>query len=133
MNVDERRALKVELDRQYRWYNMGSRMWSAAHHASLYLAAVLAAGAALILKLDALANYPPRVDIAAIASAATALLATLAAAGGFSRKWHSNRMSRGRLVALQIEFSAADADGAAIRTQLKEIVAAHDKAIVGDS
>jgi hypothetical protein len=131
MDDKERRALKLEVDRHRRWYDLGSRLWSTAHHGSLFLAAALSAAAALILKLDSLAEWSGRTDLAATVSALAALLGTLAASGGFQRKWRANRQGRGKLDQLLIDLSADGADATKARAELKEIIAHEDQAVLG--
>lgn len=134
MTNEERAALEAQITEKYRWYNTGSKMWSFAHHASLYLAAILSATSALVLKIGSLKIEAAfRNDTAAICAAAAALLATLASAGGFSRKWEANRIGRGQIEELQIDITAADADGARIRERLKQIIENQDRGVVGRS
>lgn len=136
MGDDERRFLQSELDARYRWYNKGSRLWSAAHHWSLGASAFLSTLSALVLKMAFIQSFLPtlyahREDLAAVLAAAAAVIATLAAAGGFGRKWQTNRISRGQIERLRIDFNAPDADMAKIRETLKEVMRTHDEGIVG--
>jgi hypothetical protein len=131
MNDKERADLAKEINRHYRWFSLGSRLWSMVHHGSLYLAAVLSASTALILKLELFKDIAARGDIAAILAAFAALLGTLAATGGFQRKWRSNRINRGDLDQLRVDFMNPQAQLEEIRTRLKEILARHTKIIVG--
>lgn len=128
---EEYRALVNTVERQYRWYDRGSRMWSSVHHGSLFLSAILSAAAALVLKLESAVPQASRNDTAAMLATGAALAATLAAAGGFSRKWRSNRISRGRLEQVRIDLTDPQCDLSAVRGTLKEIVAEHDRQIVG--
>ena len=123
-------ALKDLLYRRRRWYDRGSRLWSTAHHGSLFLAAVLSAASALTLKLDTLARWPERTDLAATLSALAALLGTLAAGGGFQRKWQANRQARGKLDQLIID-QANGADANKVGEALKGIIEHEDKSILG--
>jgi hypothetical protein len=69
---------------------------------------------------------------AATASSVAALLGTIAASGGFERKWRANRISRGRIEELQIDLTDDSADAKSVRERLKSIMAAEDEAIVGN-
>jgi hypothetical protein len=131
MTAQEREQLIIQIDKQYHWYLRGSRLWSFVHHGSLYMSAVLSAASALTLKLDVYKDLAARNDLAAVLATIAALLGTLAAAGGFGRKWQSNRVSRGRIQNLRLDIDASDADAARIREELKKVIADHDRALVG--
>jgi len=60
-------------------------------------------------------------------------MGTLAAAGGFQRKWKSNRISRGKLDLLLLDLSDPASDAKDIRNQLKCIITDHDRAIVAQN
>lgn len=130
MSEPLRRELTLEVDKYYRRFDTGCRWWSTAHHGSLFLAALLSVAAALLLKLESLQELQTRADIAAILAAVAGLLGTIAATGGFQRKWRANRLSRGRISQLQIDLTDAGADLTAIRAELKSILTAHDNSIV---
>jgi hypothetical protein len=131
MTEPERNSLEEEIHRQYRWFNTGSRFWSTAHHGSLYLAAILSGSSALVLKVDSLKAIVSQPDFAAVLSAISALLGTLAAAGGFQRKWQANRMNRGDLEQLLVDLGDPAVDANVLRSRLKEIIERHNKAITG--
>lgn len=136
MTDDERTFLATELAAKFQWYYKGSRNWSAVHHWSLGVSAVLSALAAAVLKTTWLeAAYPSfylnREDVvAALASLAT-IVTAVSAAGSFGRKWQTNRISRGRIERLRIAFSDPAADATAIRKELQDIIKTHDEGIVG--
>jgi hypothetical protein len=131
VSVDERALLAKQIEQKYSWYDRGSRMWSIAHHSSLYLGAILSAAAALVLKMDFLKGRSYTTDLAASGAAIASLLSTIAAAGGFDRKWRANRISRGKVDELRIDLSDQNADLKAIRDRLKAIIDAHDQGIAG--
>jgi hypothetical protein len=128
----ERADLRKQLEEKYNWYKRGSHLWSAAHHGSLYVAAILSAGAALVLKLSILQDWTLREDVSAAAAAAAALLGTLAASGGFDLQWRANRISRDKIDELRIDLTDDATSLHDIRTRLKAVVDAHARAIVGD-
>jgi hypothetical protein len=130
---DERATLKAQIEEKYSWYDRGSRWWSTAHHSSLYLAAGLSGASALLLKLDSLKQWHYATDVAAVASAVAALLGTIAASGGFERKWRANRLSRGKVEELRIDLADDSADAKTMRDRLKAIIVAEDQAVVGSS
>jgi hypothetical protein len=133
MTSDERKLLESEVERQYKWYDFGSHFWSFSHHAALFTAAILSAASALILKINPnTSNFGDvNVNISASFSAVAALTATLTAAGGFSRKWQANRISRGSINELRIDLTDPDCDPVKIRNTLKCIIEKHDRTILG--
>ena len=133
MTEDERAFLEGEINRQYQWYNRGSKLWSAVHHWSLAVSALLSALATLVLKSEWVKTFVVTYqdDVAAGLAAAATLVTTLVASGGFGRKWQANRRSRGRLDQVKIDFSSPQADPQKIREDLKAIIKQHDDSIIG--
>lgn len=135
MTEEEKTFLESEIDRQYQWYNRGSKLWSAIHHWSLAVSALLSALATLVLKSEwintLVVTY--RDDVAAGFAAAATLVTTLAASGGFGRKWQANRRSRGRMDQVRIDLSSPEADPRKIREDLKCIIKEHDDSIIGST
>jgi hypothetical protein len=136
MADDKRHLLEAELEARYRWYDKGSRLWSTVHHWSLGASAVLSTMSALVLKIRLIASVWPslfnyRDDVAAVFAGAAAAIATLAAAGGFGRKWQANRISRGQIERLKVDFNSPEANLAQIRATLKDVMRTHDESIVG--
>ena len=129
--VEAARRGAAELERWYKWYNWGCHFWSSLHHGSLYGAAVFSAASALVLKLDSLKDLSTRSDVGAALATVAALTATLAAAGGFRRKWQSNRISRGLISELRIDLTDPTSNSTEIRKSLKRIIDQHDRAIIG--
>jgi hypothetical protein len=84
----------------------------------------------LLLKLST-DPTPLRVDWAAGLAAGAALLATLATAGGYERKWRTNRVNRGRVRSLLIAMTAENVDFDAIRSELHAVIASQDEGITG--
>lgn len=118
MTEEEKAFLEGEINRQYQWYNRGSKLWSAVHHWSLAVSALLSALATLVLKSEWIK---------------TLVVTTLAASGGFGRKWQANRRSRGRMDQVKIDFSNPEADAKKIRESLKDIIKEHDDSIIGST
>jgi hypothetical protein len=56
----------------------------------------------------------------------------MAAAGGFERKWRSNRLSRTRIDGLLMYIEEDSPNFADLTNQLKEIIVKHDMEIVGE-
>ncbi|HRI39211.1 MAG TPA: SLATT domain-containing protein [Nitrospira sp.] len=135
MTEEEKAFLESEINRQYQWYNRGSKLWSAVHHWSLAVSALLSALATLVLKSEWVNTFVVtyRDDVAAGLAAAATLVTTLAASGGFGKKWQANRRSRGRMDQVKIDFSSPKADPQRIREDLKAIIKQHDDSIIGST
>lgn len=135
MNDEEHAYLAQQLAAKFRWFNTGSRLWSAVHHWSLGLSAVCSALAAVVLKLNWAHEVFPaaadRDDLAAVLAALATLITAISAAGSFGRKWQSNRISRGRVERLQIALSDPAANAATIRHELQDIIKQHDERLIG--
>ncbi|RBH49320.1 hypothetical protein C3F00_035645 [Pseudomonas sp. MWU13-2860] len=61
-----------------------------------------------------------------VLTSVAAALSSLAAAGGFERKWKSNRLSRSRVDGLLIDIEAGTYSMSELACQLKEIISKHD-------
>lgn len=136
MTEEQRKFLSEQIEAKYQWFNRGSRFWSAAHHWSLAVSAIFSAAAALTLKLTILQAtsfplYDNREDVGALLAAVGALIAALAAVGGFARKWQANRISRGRIERLRLDLYDAESDYATLSNVLKDLIRQHDEGIVG--
>lgn len=136
MTDEERAYLEQQLAAKFKWFNNGSRLWSAVHHWSLGVSAVTSALAAVVIKLNWLkeawpAVYANRDDVVAILAALATIITAVSAAGNFGRKWQTNRISRGRIERLQVVLSDPAASASAIRDELQDIIKKHDESIVG--
>jgi hypothetical protein len=135
--TDEERAfLQQQLAAKFRWFNNGSRLWSAVYHWSLGVSAVTSGLAFVVIKFSWLKDiwpsaYEDRDDAAALFAALATIITAVSAAGNFGRKWQTNRISRGRVERLQIALSDPAASAAAIRDELQDIMKKHDEGIVG--
>lgn len=131
MPTDERAALKVEIDRWLKRWRFGQVAWSFTHHLALFGATVLSVLVGFLVQLHE-EQVPWSSDLlSTILSCAAALLTGVAAAGNFERKWRANRLSRGRLEALRIDFMDPNADVDGMRQRLKEALRVHDEEILG--
>ena len=70
------------------------------------------------------------VGLSSVLTSMAAVLTSLAAAGGFERKWRSNRLSRSRVDCLLIDIEAETPDIPDLAKQLKDIIIKHDQEIV---
>ena len=98
MNDNEREFLENEISRQHDWYNRGSKLWSAIHHWSLWIASAMSA-AAVVIKIGWLKDHFPaiyanREDLVTCLAFIATLITAMSAAGGFGRKWQTNRLKR---------------------------------------
>lgn len=126
-------TLKQDVNRKYRHYNRGAKLWSLTHHGVLYGSAIASASAAVIVQLQ---DLPVRVelsptDLSTLLAALAALLATTAGVGGFERKWRANRVSRTKMELLRerLELNLIDIGDAL--DKYSEILNEHDAAIGG--
>jgi hypothetical protein len=135
---EERKFFEAEINRQYNWYNKGSRLWSALHHWSLGISAVFSALATVVIKIGWLKEQLPSIysyrdDIVACLAFLATLITAVGVAGGFGRKWQTNRVSRGRIERVRIAMSDPNADAKSIREELQDIIKNHDESIIGSS
>ena len=131
--ITEADALQAELKRWRDSFQAGSRAWSLAHHITAYGAAILSLAVGFIIQRPetwTLAGIS-RDSLSTWLALLAAVLATVAATGRFERKWHSNRLSRSNVDLLRLDLTDPKADFQKIRAELKLIIAAHDRAIIG--
>lgn len=119
--------LKQEATKWRDWFYKGQRGWSAAHHISVYGAILFSIVAGGLLQIS---SVP--VGWATLLTSCAAAFSSIAAAGGFQRKWRTNRLSRSKVDGLLIDIEADDASISALASQLKEIIAEHDREVVKD-
>jgi hypothetical protein len=122
----DKTVLMKEAAKWHNWFQRGQKNWSMIHHVTLFgsIFCSVTAGALLQEKNDAHIGY------AAVLTSVAAALTSLAAAGGFERKWRSNRLSRSRIDCLLIDIEADTPDILDLANQLKDIIAKHDGEIV---
>jgi len=125
----DKSSLKDEMDKWHVHFYNGQRFWSFLHHSSLFGSIVCSVVAGALIQLN-----PSSADghhaVSAILSSVAAALTSLALAGGFDRKWKSNRLSRSRIDGLLLDLDAEKPDFAELTVQLKEIIMKHDNEIL---
>jgi hypothetical protein len=83
----------------------GQRYWSFLHHSTTFGAAVLSLVVATIAAMkDWQLSFISKDALIAILSLFAAILAALAARGGFERKWMANRLTRSKLDLLALDL-----------------------------
>ena len=122
----DKEVLKQEAVKWRKWFSTGQKNWSAAHHTTIFGSIICSviAGALLQVKGLDLSGY------STVLTSIAAALTSLAAAGGFERKWKSNRHSRSRVDCLLIDIEADALNIPDLASQLKDIIAKHDDEIV---
>jgi hypothetical protein len=125
--------ISKDVNKKYWHFNIGSKLWSLAHHGVLFGSAIASASAAVIVQLQ---DFPNRValtptDLSTLLAAFAALLATTAAVGGFERKWRANRVSRTRMELLWERLEANVIDINEALDEYSCILNKHDAAIGG--
>jgi hypothetical protein len=115
----------------YRSEWLWTKLWSFVHHSFVFGAAAISALAALLLQLDLRVwDYDPK-TVGKILAMLAALCGTISGAGGFGRKWRTNRHTRNRLDELRIDLTNPNCKADNIREKLIQIWKEHDKGIVG--
>lgn len=104
----------------------GQRWWSVAHHGALFGSILSSVAAGALLQVQS----QDWVGTAAVLTSVAAALTSLAASGGFERKWRSNRLSRSQLDGLLLDLEGDSPDLPAAIARLKDIIAAHDREVV---
>ena len=122
----EKEMLKQEALKWRTWFEKGQKNWSFAHHATIFGSIICSVLAGALLQITGveLKGY------SAVLTTIAAALTSLAAAGGFERKWKSNRLCRSRVDGLLIDIEAATPNVSDLANQLKDIIARHDEEIV---
>jgi hypothetical protein len=107
-------------------------MWSFIHHTFLFGAAVLSTSAAVFLQWKvATSDELLQKNIASALAAGAALTGVIAASGAFERKWRACRLTRGRLMELEIDLTPQNADSTEMKERYKAIWRDHEQGIVG--
>lgn len=129
----DRETLRTYVARELGRLNRSTKLWSAVHHGFLFGAAILSAGAALLLQLNSLGlSEVQKADIASILASAAALIGVISVSGGFAKKWRTNRITKGTLEQLQIDLMDPSCDLNEIREALKEMKRLHHLGVVDD-
>jgi hypothetical protein len=110
-------------------------LWSGVYWGFTFIAALLSALAAMILKLESfIRNEGAKKDLAATFSIIAALLITISTSGDFQRKWQANRIAAAELESIGYEFLEADGEHArSYLARVGSILLNRNRAIVGAS
>jgi hypothetical protein len=131
-NADRSLVARAILD-NYHETRANAARWSGVYWGCTFVAAVLSALAALVLKLETLIrNEGAKKDLAALFSVAAALLITISTSGDFQRKWQANRIAAAELE--QTGYELLEQSGADARSYLApvgKILLRRHMAIVG--
>lgn len=120
----EKSALKEHCEKWQSRYFQGQKAWSAVHHISVFGSVVCSIAAGALIQAD---QYKiTATTLTAIAAALTGM----AAAGGFARKWRSNRMSRSRIDGILLDLEDDSCDVRELAGQLKTVIYQHDLEVV---
>ena len=121
-------VFKQEATKWHGWFQTGQKLWSFAHHATLYASIICSVVATALLQIKNLDT-----GYASVFASMAAALTSLAAAGGFERKWRSNRLSRSRVDCLLIDIEKDNPNINDLANQLKDIIEKHDQEIIQES
>ncbi len=121
-------GLKEEALKWRSCFNKGQRNWSAVHYTTVFGSIILSVVAGAVLQFKSSESTA----VATVLTSLAAALSSLAAAGGFERKWRSNRLSRSRIDGLLMDIENDSPNLSELTNQLKEIIAKHDLEIVGE-
>lgn len=119
----DRLLIKEQCEVWRRRYTRGQRAWSTAHHVSIFGSIICSIAAGVFIQIA-----DGRVFASALTAAAAALTG-MAAAGGFMRKWRSNRMSRSRIDAILLDLEDESFDTRHLALRLKNIISEHDEVV----
>ncbi len=122
----DKAVFKQEATKWHDWFEKGQKNWSTAHHVTVFGSIICSVSAGALLQVKSV----DLVGLAAVLTTIAAALTSLAAAGGFERKWRSNRLSRSRVDGLLIDIEAESPNIHDLANQLKDIIAKHDQEIV---
>lgn len=119
----------------YNEYRANAVRWSFVYYSCLFGAALLSACAGVLLKLESWwkERLGRRNDLAAIMAAGASLLITLLTIGSFEEKWRSNRIAASGMENLAYELlkSGAEKETDTILARIQKINDARNFGIVG--
>lgn len=110
-------------------FHKGQIFWSCAHHLSIFGSIICSVASGVLLQI----NTQEYSVLASVLTTIAAALTAIATAGGFERKWRSNRLSRSKIDCLLIDIEASDAADNSLREKLKKIIGDHDQEIVQET
>jgi len=131
----ETKQLGAVIIKTYREFRGNTVRWSAVYFGCLFGSAFLSAMAALLLKLELLADRTKlRNDLTATMATVAALLITLSTTGDFQRKWQANRVAAAKMENLAYELirPAEVLNLDVILTRIQEINDMRNRVIVGE-
>ena len=132
MSNDELNKIRDRVSRDHRSEKIWTKLWSFVHHSFLFGAAIISASAALVLQLEADIWGLGYKNLGTVLAALAALVVVIAGAGGFRRKWRTNRLTRNRLNELMMDLTSPSCNADEIREKLKQIWQKHEEGIVGN-
>lgn len=119
-------ALQTKAEKWQSWFQIGQKNWSFVYHITVFGSIICSVAAGALLQVKSV----DLVGFSSVLTSMAAVLTSLAAAGGFERKWRSNRLSRSRVDCLLIDLEAENPDIPDLAKQLKDIILKHDQEIV---
>ena len=133
-NPDQALVARVIWD-NYLETRANAARWSGVYWGLTFVAALLSALAALVLKVETFVrNEATKKDLAALLSVAAALMITISTSGDFQRKWQANRIAAAELERTGYEFLEKDgADARSYLASVGPILLRRHLAIVGGS
>ena len=132
MDNQEKQDIRERVLRELSDATLWTKLWSTVHHTFLFGGVALSAITAIILQLDMSVPETSTKDLAILVAGAAALTSTIAASGGFERKWRTNRLIKIRLIQLEIDLTYPDVESVNFRQNLKDIVQLRYDGIVGE-
>jgi hypothetical protein len=126
MEIRQLEAMKVTVNKDLADATLWTKLWSGVHHGFLFGGAILSASAAVLLQIK-----PEQTLLATVLAGTAALTTTLAASGGFERKWKANRLIKVRLLQLEIDLLNPGVKPDSIRQALKDLYEIRYYGIVG--
>lgn len=124
----DKAVFKGEATKWHDWFYSAQKSWSIAHHITVFGSIICSVGAGALLQIKSV-----DVGYATILTTVAAALSSIAAAGGFERKWRNNRLSRSRVDGLLIDIEGEAPNIQDLANQLKDIIAKHDQEIVEEA
>lgn len=119
-------ALQTKAKKWHGWFQIGQKNWSFVYHVAAFGSIICSVAAGALLQVKSV----DLVGFSSVLTSIAAVLTSLAATGGFERKWRINRLSRSRIDGLLIDLEAENPDIPDLAKQLKDIILKHDQEIL---
>ncbi|WP_445663588.1 hypothetical protein [Enterobacter soli] len=110
-------------------FRRGQMFWSFAHHLSIFGSIICSVTSGVLLQI----NTQEYSVLASVLTTIAAALTAIATAGGFERKWRSNRLSRSKIDCLLIDIEVSNVADKSLYEKLKKIIGDHDQEIVQET